>query len=159
MAQSSGDGTPTLYDWAGDDAAFVRLIDCFYDRVEHDELISPLFPGGVSREHRDHVSAWWQEVFGGPPRYSQDLGGYPKMVAAHRNLAITPEQRRRFVATMSLAADDAGLPDDPEFRSALLAYLEWGTRLAMGNSQPGAEVVPQAPVPHWGWGEAPPYRG
>ena len=38
---------------------------------------------------------------------------------------------------MSLAADDAGLPDDPEFRAALVGYLEWGTRLAMHNSQPG----------------------
>ena len=55
-------------------------------------------------------------------------------------------------------ADDAGLPSDPEFRAALVGYLEWGTRLAMHNSQPGADVVQQAPVPHWGWGAAPPYQ-
>lgn len=150
--------TPTLWEWAGGDEAFARMIDCFYDRVEHDELISPLFPGGVTREHRDHVAAWWQEVFGGPARYSNDLGGYAHMVAKHRDLAITAEQRRRFVELMSVAADDAGLPSDPEFRSALLAYLEWGTRLAFDNSQPGADVMPEAPVPHWGWGEAPPYQ-
>jgi hemoglobin len=59
---------------------------------------------------------------------------------------------------LSLAADDAGLPDDPEFRSALVAYVEWGTRLAMHNSQPGAEVVEHAPVPRWGWGEASPFE-
>jgi hypothetical protein len=80
------------------------------------------------------------------------------MVAHHRGLAITPEERFRFASLLSLAADDAGLPDDPEFRSALVAYVEWGTRLAMHNSQPGAEVVEQAPVPRWGWGEAPPVR-
>ena len=57
-----------------------------------------------------------------------------------------------------MAADDAGLPADPEFRSALMAYAEWGTRLAAHNSQPDAEVVERAPVPHWGWGEAPPYN-
>ncbi|HEX6578104.1 MAG TPA: hypothetical protein VF082_07025, partial [Jiangellaceae bacterium] len=62
------------------------------------------------------------------------------------------------VSLMSLAADDAGLPADPEFRSALLAYLEWGTRLALANSRPGAAVVEHAPVPRWGWGEAMPYR-
>ena len=39
---------------------------------------------------------------------------------------------------MSLAADDVGLPDDPEFRAALVGYLEWGARLAMHNSKPGA---------------------
>ncbi|HET6951912.1 MAG TPA: group II truncated hemoglobin [Acidimicrobiales bacterium] len=150
--------TPTLYEWAGGDAALSRMIDCFYDRIERDELISPLFPGGVSRRHRDHVAAWWQEVFGGPARYTADHGGYRAMVDKHRDLGITVEQRRRFVETMSVAADDAGLPDDPEFRSALLAYLEWGTRIALQNSQPGADVVPRAPVPRWGWGEAPPYR-
>ncbi len=148
----------SLYDWAGGHDAFVSMIDAFYDRVERDELLSPLFPGGVGAEHRDHVVAWWSEVFGGPARYSEELGGYDQMLAKHRDLAITPEQRFRFASLMSLAADDAELPDDPEFRSALVAYLEWGTRLAMHNSQPGAEVAEHAPVPRWGWGEAPPYQ-
>ena len=59
---------------------------------------------------------------------------------------------------MSLAADDAGLPDDAEFRAAFVGYVEWGTRLALANSQPGAELVAEAPVPRWGWGVAPPYQ-
>ena len=33
---------------------------------EHDDLLSPLFPGGVSAAHREHVTTWWCEVFGGP---------------------------------------------------------------------------------------------
>ena len=154
-----GDPTPTLYEWAGGGEAIERLINSFYDRVEADDLISPFFPGGVSAEHRDHVVAWWSEVFGGPDRYTRELGGYENMLARHRGLGIAPQQRARFVSLMSLAADDAGLPEDPEFRSALLAYLEWGTRLAMHNSQPGAAVAPHAPVPRWGWGEAPPLEG
>jgi hemoglobin len=156
---NEGDGTPTLYEWAGGAEAIERLVNAFYDRVESDDLISPFFPGGVSAEHRDHVVAWWSEVFGGPDRYTRELGGYEHMLSRHRGLGIEPEQRRRFVSLMSLAADDAGLPDDPEFRSALLAYLEWGTRLAMHNSQPDAEVAAHAPVPRWGWGEAPPFDG
>jgi hemoglobin len=152
-------GVPTLHAWAGGDEALRRLIDCFYDRVEIDDLLTGFFPGGVTEEHRDHVAAWWAEVFGGPPRYTRELGGYEAMLAHHRGLGITPEQRHRFVCTMSLAADDAGLPDDPEFRAALLGYVEWGTRLAMHNSRPGAEdVIEHAPVPRWGWGLAPPYR-
>jgi hemoglobin len=134
-----------------------RMIDAFYDRVQQLELFTPLFPDGVSEEHRDFVTAWWAEVFGGPARYTADLGGYAIMLHHHRNLQITAEQRSTFVAVMSLAADDASLPSDPEFRSALLAYLEWGTRLAFANSQLDAVPVEQAPVPRWGWGEAPPY--
>jgi hemoglobin len=134
------------------------MIDAFYDRVEQDALLSPLFPGGVHGEHRRNVAAWWCEVFGGPPNYTKELGGYERMVQKHRQLGITKDQRFRFVSLMSLAADDAGMPEDPEFRSALVAYLEWGTRLAFANSQDNAAVVEKAPVPRWGWGEAPPYQ-
>ena len=149
---------PTLYEWAGGRDAFDRLIDAFYDRVEQDDLLSPLFPGGVHEEHRRNVATWWSEVFGGPSDYTDRIGGYERMVGRHVELHITDDQRFRFVSLMSLAADDANLPSDPEFRSALVAYLEWGTRLALGNSQTGAEVVEHAPVPRWGWGEAPPYQ-
>jgi hemoglobin len=80
------------------------------------------------------------------------------MLSKHLHLGITEPQRFRFTELMRLAADDAGMPDDPEFRSALVAYLEWGTRIALGNSQRGANVMEHAPVPRWGWGEAPPYQ-
>lgn len=150
---------PTLVAWAGGPDALHAMIDAFYDRVEADELLAPFFPGGVSPAHRQHVGGWWVEVFGGPARYTEQHGGYARMLAHHRGLGITPDQRRRFVSLMSVAADDAGLPDDPEFRSAALAYVEWGSRLALLNSQPGAEVVEEAPVPRWGWGVAPPWTG
>jgi hemoglobin len=51
------------------------------------------------------------------------------------------------------------LTRSPCFRSAFVAYVEWGTRLAVSNSQPDASPAPDAPVPRWGWGEAPPYTG
>jgi hemoglobin len=62
------------------------------------------------------------------------------------------------ITVLQVAADDADLLSDPEFRAALVGYLEWGTRLAMHNSQPRADVVAQAPVPHRGWGVASPYQ-
>jgi hemoglobin len=51
-----------------------------------------------------------------------------------------------------------GLPDDPEFRAAVMGYAEWGTRLAVSNSAHGATPAPHAPVPRWGRGVAPPYQ-
>jgi hemoglobin len=47
---------PTLYEWAGGRTAIGQMIGCFYDRVERDDLLSPLFPGGVSAAHREHVT-------------------------------------------------------------------------------------------------------
>jgi hemoglobin len=149
---------PTLYEWAGGQEAFERLINAFYDRVEDDELLAPLFGGTVGAEHRRNVVAWWSEVFGGPSRYTDELGGYDRMLGKHRGLAITPEQRFRFASLMSLAADDAGLPDDPEFRSAFVAYASGARGWRSTTPKPGAEVFAHAPVPRWGWGEAPPFE-
>ncbi|MCW2759189.1 MAG: globin [Nocardioidaceae bacterium] len=151
-------GLPTLHSWAGGDEPLRRMVDAFYDRVEADDLLSGFFPGGVAERHRAHVAAWWSEVLGGPTAYTDEHGGYAAMLTHHRDLAITAEQRHRFASTMSLAADDAALPDDPEFRAAIVGYLEWGTRLAMHNSVPGGpDIAEDAPVPRWGWGVAPPY--
>ena len=152
----TGDATPTLYSWAGGSAAFERLTEVFYSKVRRDELLEPVFRG-MDPDHPKHVAAWLAEVFGGPARYTEDHGGYPHMLAKHRGLAIEERWRRRWVSLICDAADEAGMPSDPEFRSAFLAYIEWGTRLALTNSQPGAVPPPRAPVPHWGWGEAPPF--
>jgi hemoglobin len=152
------DDTPTLHDWAGGTDAFVRLCDDFYTRVRADDLLAPVF-AGMDAEHARYVALWLAEVFGGPAVYTSDHGGYPHMVGKHLGMAITEPQRRRWMNLMMDAADAVGLPDDPEFRAAFVGYLEWGTRLARSNSQPGADVVRQAPVPRWGWGVAPPWIG
>ena len=149
----------TIYDWGGGREAFARWLNRFYDLVEGEAPdIAALFGGRVSEEHRAHVIDWWVEVMGGPAAYTEHRGGYEQMLARHHDLAITGEQRLAFVTLLSRAADDAGLPDDPEFRAAIMGYAEWGTRLAVHNSQPGAETAAHAPVPRWGWGVAPPYQ-
>ncbi|AKU18356.1 group II truncated hemoglobin [Luteipulveratus mongoliensis] len=149
--------TPTLYDWAGGGEALERLTGVFYDKVLKDDVIGPLF-AHMSPDHPQHVAIWLGEVFGGPARYTDELGGYPQMLAHHIDKGITEPQRRRWVDLLLDSADEAGLPADPEFRAAFVGYIEWGTRLAMSNSQPGADVVGEAPVPRWGWGVAPPYQ-
>ena len=154
-----GDTAATVYSWGGGREAFARWLDRFYDLVELEAPeIAAMFGGRVSEEHRVRVTDWWVEVMGGPAVYTERRGGYEHMLARHHDLGITGEQRLVFVTLLSRAADDAGLPDDPEFRAAIMGYAEWGTRLAVHNSQPGAQTAAHAPVPRWGWGVAPPYE-
>jgi len=150
---------PSIYQWVGRRPVFRAWFEVFYDLVEDDELLAPAFGGTVTVEHREHVTDWWCEVMGGPDTYTQEHGGYPHMLAMHRRLGLTGEQRLRFVTLLSRAADEAGVPADPECRAALMGYAEWGTRLAVENSAHDARPVEQAPVPRWGWGVAPPYLG
>jgi truncated hemoglobin YjbI/quinol monooxygenase YgiN len=156
--RGQGAAVPSLYDWAGGTVALERLTRVFYAKVLPDELIGPLF-AHMDDEHPLHVAMWLAEVFGGPDRYTRERGGYPAMLGHHLGKAITEPQRRRWVALLLDSLDEAGLPADPEFRAAFVGYVEWGTRLALTNSQPGAAVVTAAPVPRWGWGVAPPWTG
>jgi hemoglobin len=148
---------PTLYDWCGGSPALHRLTEVFYDRVLADPLLEPVFRS-MGPHHRDHVARWLGEVFGGPADYTERLGGYRSMLRHHLGLQITEEQRRRWATLIALSADDAGLPLDPEFRSAFVAYVEWGTRIAVANSAAGTTPPENVPAPRWGWGEAPPYQ-
>jgi hemoglobin len=143
--------TPTLYEWAGGEPAITRLFTRFYEVVPDDPLLGPVF-AHMSPEHARHVSAFVAEVLGGPPQYSSDHGGHPAMVRKHLMRALDETKRKRWMALLLECADEVGLPDDPEFRSAFVAYLEWGSRLAVINSQPGAVVDPAAEMPRWGWG-------
>jgi hemoglobin len=50
---------PTLHERAGDDGAFRPWLDAFYHHVEHDNLRSPPFPGGVSEHTRQRDLLVW----------------------------------------------------------------------------------------------------
>ncbi len=57
----------------------------------------------------------------------------------------------RFAACFVQALDDAQLPDDPEFRAAMRAYMEWATQEVNSYAPPGTAVTPDQPMPHWSW--------
>ena len=149
---------PSLYEWVGGMPALLRLTTRFYQHVAEDELLRPVF-AQMGPDHPQHVTAFIAEVLGGPPRYSSERGGHPHMIERHLSRHLTQSQRQRWVQLLLATADELELPDDPEFRSAFVAYLEWGSRLAVINSQPGAHADPDAPMPRWGWGvPGGPYR-
>jgi CDGSH-type Zn-finger protein len=142
---------PTLFEWAGGLPALTRMTRLFYEKyVPADPLLGPLF-AGMSPDHPQRVAKWLGEVFGGPPCYSDEYGGYPRMISQHLGKELTEEKRARWVALLLASARDAGLPNDAEFRSAFGAYIEWGSRLAVENSQAGAKPPAKMPMPHWDW--------
>jgi hemoglobin len=142
---------PTLFEWAGGMPVLERLTDRFYTRIKTHTLLAPVF-AEMDARHPHFVAQFVAEVLGGPPAYSAERGGHPHMVSQHLGRHLTEEQRRAWMALLLDTADEVGLPTDPEFRSAFVSYLEWGSRLAVINSQPGAAADPNAAMPRWGWG-------
>jgi CDGSH-type Zn-finger protein/truncated hemoglobin YjbI len=142
---------PTIFEWAGGLPALTRMTRVFYEKyVPQDPLLAPLF-ANMSADHPQRVAKWLGEVFGGPKAYSQEYGGYSRMISQHVGKGLTEEQRGRWVALLLQSAHDAGLPNDAEFRSALGSYIEWGSRLAVENSQAGARPPEHMPMPRWDW--------
>ncbi|MES2647010.1 MAG: group II truncated hemoglobin [Bacteroidota bacterium] len=152
MATVTNKNIPTLYDWAGGMQVFERLTDVFYKKVLQDELLEPVFKH-MSKQHQLHVAHFIAEVFGGPSIYSTEEGSHFKMIQKHLSKHLTEQHRRKWVHLLIEAADEINLPDDPEFRSAFVAYIEWGTRIAVLNSNESAiEMNPEELMPKWGWG-------
>ncbi len=146
------ENVPTLFEWLGGLAALERLTGRFYERVRENLVLAPVF-AHMGADHPRHVAAFLAEVLGGPADYSAHFGGHPHMIRQHLDRHLSQVQRREWVSLLLDTADELGMPDDPEFRSALVGYLEWGSRLAVINSQPGALADENAPMPRWGWGE------
>jgi hemoglobin len=145
---------PTLYEWAGDINTFRALFTAFYVKVLKDELLGEVFQD-MSPEHVEHVANFVAEVLGGEKLYTiQDGGSHAHMVGKHIGKMLTEEKRQRWMSLLLETADEVGLKNDPEFRSAFVGYLEWGTRIAVINSQLTENPVgADEPMPKWGWGE------
>lgn len=144
---------PTLYEWAGGMPAFEKLTTAFYQKVLKDELLEPIFKH-MSPHHQLHVAHFIAEVFGGPAAYTAEGGSHFNMIQKHFSKHLTEAQRKRWVFLLLETADEIELPDDPEFRSAFIGYIEWGTRIAVINSQGEHTAVAEVePMPRWGWGE------
>jgi hemoglobin len=159
-ANAPKDAIPTLAEWAGGNATFAALTKRFYEKVPNDPVLAPIFEN-MNPRHAHHVAQFLVEVFGGAKSYSDNGGSHAGMVSHHLGRHLTEAQRQRWVALMLETADEVSLPHDPEFRSALVGYLEWGTRIAVINSQDGvAPPSADIPMPQWGWGPpGGPYRG
>ncbi len=142
---------PTLYEAAGGDEGIHRLEDIFYSSVLADPLLHPLFGQGQAK-HVEHLTWFTAESFGGPDRFSRELG-FAHLIDVHRGLHITEEQRQRFVELYAAALDAAPVSEDKDFRQAVLEHVEFGTRVAMQNSNATSEeeLHPLREVPRWTW--------
>ena len=141
----------TLYEHAGGEDALHRLEQLFYDKALADPVLREVFTERVPT-HVDHLSWFTAESFGGPDRFTREVG-FAHLIDVHRHRKITDEQRDRFVALYLEALDEAGLPDDESFRAAVREHAEFGARVAQQNSwaETDSELHPIRAVPAWRW--------
>lgn len=141
----------TLYEHAGGEEGLHRLEEVFYSKVLADPLLQPLFGTGQP-QHVDHLTWFTAESFGGPDRFSRELG-FAHLIDVHRGLKITEVRRARFVELYLQALDETGLPASEPFRQAVREHVEFGSQVAMQNSHATSddELHPLREVPRWTW--------
>jgi hemoglobin len=160
MTDPGGAGTPwktrevrpSLYEFAGGDAAFLALAAAHHVRCLADpELNHPFSHPGQHPRHVERLAAYWAEVMGGPPAFSRDCGDHSTVLRIHAGHGDMTDLGRRFLACFVAAADDAGLPEDPEFRASLRAYMSWAVDEVLELGEPEALVSDGRRLPHWTW--------
>ncbi|HLY33821.1 MAG TPA: group II truncated hemoglobin [Jatrophihabitantaceae bacterium] len=142
---------PTLYEFAGGDAAFLALARAHHERCLADpELNHPFSHPGQHPQHVERLAAYWAEVLGGPPRFSQECADHASMLLMHSGNGPMDDLGARFIACFVAAMDDAGLPNDADFRAAMRAYME--SAVAEVLQYPGDYDGPvRLPMPKWSW--------
>jgi hemoglobin len=142
----------TLFEFAGGEPAFLALAEAHHARCLADpELNHPFSHGDLHPQHVQRLAAYWAEVMGGPPRYSTIPADQSFLLHLHSGNGDMGDLGRRFVDCFVAAADDAGLPGDPEFRAALRAYMEWAVGDVLAYSAEGSIVPRGLPMPRWSW--------
>jgi hemoglobin len=123
---------PTIYELAGGDAPFRRLIVAFYRHVESEPLLRPLYPADLAAS-REHLFLFVTQFFGGPPRYN-GLRGHPRLRMRHAPFSIGQAERDAWVRHMLAAVDEAGFAEPA--RAALIEYFERAATFLINNQMP-----------------------
>ena len=130
----------------------LRLARAHHARCLADpELNHPFTHHDGHPEHLQRLAAYWGEVLGGPPRYSQRCGDETSVLRMHSGQGEMDDLGRRFVACFATAADDAGLPADPELRAALDAYMRWAVAQVLRWPHDADAVPADVALPRWSW--------
>jgi CDGSH-type Zn-finger protein len=150
---------PTLFEWAGGLPALNRMARMLYEKyLPGGPLLAPLY-AGMPPEQPQLLAGWVAEALGGSDRGAGNgagsgagSGGLWQIIGATSG-DFGEEHRVRWVAAATSAADDAKLPGDPGFRSALASCLDWVSRTAL--APPLDDKSEAGPVPRWEWAGGP----
>lgn len=110
-----------VYEAAGGQATFERLVNRFYAGVAEDPILRPLYPEEDLASARQRLTLFLIQYWGGPSTYDE-LRGHPRLRMRHAPFAIGPRERDAWLGHMTVAIDSVDLPRG--VRDAFLEYFE-----------------------------------
>jgi hemoglobin len=91
----------SLYDQVGGQPFFDRLVEAFYEAVEKDEILRPMYPDDLE-ESRRHLVIFLVQYWGGPTLYMEERG-HPRLRMRHAPFRITKKARDAWLSAMNSA--------------------------------------------------------
>lgn len=121
-----------IYELAGGDAPFRRLIEAFYAGIEREPLLRPMYPDDLASS-KEHLFLFVTQFFGAPPRYNA-LRGHPRLRMRHAPFVIGQAERDAWLRHMLAAIDTAGFAEPA--RGALIEYFERAATFLINKDMP-----------------------
>jgi len=109
----------SLFDAVGGMPFFSTLVDRFYEGVETDARLRPMYPSDLT-EARHHMTLFLAQYWGGPTTYNEQRG-HPRLRMRHFPFAIGPTERDAWLEHMTAAVRHAELP--VELEQTMLQYF------------------------------------
>jgi len=111
---------PTIYEAVGGAEVFTRIIENFYNGIESDALIRPMYPADLTESKRS-MTLFVMQYFGGPRTYS-DERGHPRLRLRHAPFSIGIAERDAWMKHMKNAIEAEHFA--PPLETVLLNYFE-----------------------------------
>lgn len=114
--------TESVYNQVGGIEFFVELVDRFYDGVENDPVLRPLYPDDLG-PGKQALAYFLAQYWGGPTTYS-DAKGHPRLRMRHMPFRITRLERDRWFVNMVDALDALDVTElDPALHTQMTDYF------------------------------------
>ncbi len=125
----------SVYEAAGGEETFRKLVDHFYAGVAGDPLLRPLYPEDPTMfaAAAEHLRLFLIQYWGGPGWYSERRG-HPQLRMRHLPFSIGRRERDAWMGHMRAAIASVEL--EPAVRDAFVEYFEMASTAMMNRGEP-----------------------
>jgi hemoglobin len=109
-----------FFEQVGGEETFRRLVGTFYEGVELDPILRPMYPDADLTAAQERLFLFLQQYWGGPSTYSETRG-HPRLRLRHAPFKIGGVQRDAWLSHMRVAVDSLKLA--PDLENELWNYL------------------------------------
>ena len=111
----------SFYEAVGGHETFVAIVRAFYQGVESDSVLRPMYPEGDLEGAIDRLTMFLEQYWGGPTTYSEQRG-HTRLRMRHQGFRVNPEARDHWIDHMRHAVAQQNLA--PLHAVTLMDYLE-----------------------------------